>query len=230
MGVIHRKLELFENIVRLRHAGREVPGNRDIAAVRAALERELGDTVSRRLAARILGVSHTALGRWIDAGDLPVVYSSEGRMEVPVLALLELRDSVDADRSDGPRRYALMPTIARQRAAAERLSDGLEEVERRDEGHDRARARSLAYHRTVARRLGESMVDDAWHVLFRWREQGLIDTRYADRWEQLLNGPVAEIRHALVDESPAGDDLRQSSPFAGMLSEPERRRILDQVR
>jgi hypothetical protein len=74
VGVVDRKQALFENIVRLRRAGREAPGSRDIASVRAALELELGETVSRRLAARVLGVSHTALDRWIKSGDLPVVY------------------------------------------------------------------------------------------------------------------------------------------------------------
>jgi hypothetical protein len=228
VGVVDRKQTLFENILRLRRAGREVPGNRDIAAVRVALERELGETVSRRLAARVLGVSHTALDRWIKAGDLPVVYSPRGRVEVPVPALLDLYEAVESDRDQGPRRYALAPTMARQRDAARRLT--LDQSE--DDGggdHSRARARSLAYHRAVARRLRKPMVDEARHVLFRWRDQGRIDERYAEQWEQVLSRPVPEIRRALVEESQEGDDLRQNSPFPGMLSEPERRRIIREV-
>ena len=54
VGVVDRKLGLFENIVRLRRAGRQAPGSRDIAVVRVALERQLGETISRRLAARRL--------------------------------------------------------------------------------------------------------------------------------------------------------------------------------
>ena len=42
MRLVDRKRELFENIVRLRRVGRELPGNEDISAVRAALERQLG--------------------------------------------------------------------------------------------------------------------------------------------------------------------------------------------
>jgi hypothetical protein len=230
MGVVDRKQELFENIVRLRRAGREAPGNRDIAAVRSTLERELGETVSRRLAARVLGVSHTALGRWINAGDLPVVYSPRGRVEVPVPALLDLRESVEADRAGGPRRYPLTPTMARQRDAAQRLRvERLTEREG-DGGHDRASARGLAYHRAVARRLRKPMIDEARHVLFRWREQGRIDDRYAERWVEVLARPVAEVRRAIVEESSEADDLRQNSPFAGMLSEAERRRIVSEVR
>jgi hypothetical protein len=158
-----------------------------IAAVRAALECELGETVSRRLAARVLGVSHTALDRWIKAGDLPVVYSPKGRVEMPVPALLDLYEAVES------------------------------------------RARSLAYHRALAKRLRNPMVDEARHVLFRWRDQGRIDQRYADRWERVLSQPLPEIRQALVDGSQEGDDLRQNSPFAGMLSEPERQRIVREV-
>lgn len=229
MGVVDRKQGLFDSIVRLRRAGREVPGNQDIATVRVTLERELGETVSRRLAARVLGVSHTALDRWVKSGDLPVVYSSEGRIEIPVPALLDLHEAVEAERNEGHRRYALSPVMARQREAARhlRLTDVTNDDERGP--HDRARARSLAYHRAIARRLRKPMVDEARHVLFRWREQGRIDQRYADRWKDVLDRPISEIRRTLVEESQEADDLRQNSPFAGQLSEPERLRIMREV-
>lgn len=229
MGVVDRKQSLLENIVRLRRAGRELPGNRDISGVRAALERELGETVSRRLAARALGVSHTALDRWIKAGDLPVVYSPQGRVEVPVPALLDLYDAVEANRAKGSHRYVLSPTIERRREEARRLRIDKSVSHGKQDAHDRNRARSLAYHRAIARRLRKSMVDEARHVLLRWREQGTIDPRYADRWEQLLSQPLPEIRAALRDESREGDDLRQNSPFAGMLTEPERKRLVREV-
>lgn len=229
MGVVDRKQELFENIVRLRRAGRETTGNRDIAAVRTALERELGETVSRRLAARILGVSHTALDRWIKAGDLPVVYSSKGRVEMPVPALLDLYEAVAADRAAGRGRYVLTPTMERQRDAAQRLRVDDRKNSGERSPHDRPRARALAYHRAVARRLRKPMVEEARHVLFRWREQGRIDQLYAARWEHLLAQPVPAIRRAMVDETQEADDLRQNSPFAGLLSEPERRRIVREV-
>lgn len=227
MGMVERKQELFENIVRLRRAGRQSPGSRDIAAVRVSLERELGETVSRRLAARVLGVSHTALERWLKAGDLPVIYSAKGRVEVPVPALLDLYEAVHAGGA-GSARYPLTSAMIRHRDAARRLSIH-QPRDHADTPHDRARARSLAYHRAVAQRLRRPMVEEAQHVLFRWREQGRIDERYADRWEQLLKRPLPEIRHALSDESQEADDLRQNSPFAGVLSEPERLRIVREV-
>jgi hypothetical protein len=208
MSLIDRKKELFENIVRLRRAGRELPGNEDISAVRAALERQLGETVSRRLAARLLGVSHTALDRWIKAGDIPLVYSKEGRREVPVPALLELRDAVDAARTAGERRYVLAPTMVSRRQAAQglRLQEFSPDGGRRLTDHERVRTRSLAYHRAVAERLREPMRAEARHVLSRWREEGGIDDRYADRWQDLLDRPLPQLKQALVDESPEGDD------------------------
>jgi hypothetical protein len=227
VSVTDRNQELFENIARLRRAGRGVPGDRDIAAVRLTLENELGETVSRRLAARLLGVSHTALDRWINAGDLPVVYSPNGRFEVPVPALLDLYDLVRAEGPE-PHRNVLAPAFNRRRDAARRLRVQ-ERVNSRDP-HDRARARNLAYHRAVAARLRKPMVDEARHVLYRWRAQGRIDPLYADRWEELLTRPMPEIRRALVEDNQEADDLRQNSPFAGLVSEPERRRILDEVR
>lgn len=229
MGVVDRKQALFENIARLRRVGRELPGNADVSAVRRALESELGETLSRRLAARILGVSHTALHRWIKAGDLPLVYSPEGRLEVPVPALLDLYESVEADRADGDTRHVLAPTMVRRRNAAQSLNLRRFQQDTERSGHERARARSLAYHRAVARRLRKPMVEEARHVLFRWRAQGRIDERYGERWERLLNEPLPEIRSALADESHEYDDLRQNSPFAGLLSEPERRRIVQEV-
>ncbi|HEY2140554.1 MAG TPA: hypothetical protein VGG98_00665 [Solirubrobacteraceae bacterium] len=228
MGVVERRQELFENIVRLRRAGREVPDSPDIAAVRVTLERELGETMSRRLAARVLGVSHTALDRWVAEGDLPLVYSPNGRLEVPVSALLDLYETVERERGDSPRRYVLAPAMARQRDAARRMRVDLN-GDGEWSGHDRARTRGLAYHRAVARRLRKPMVQEARHVLFRWREQGRIDKRYAERWERILDQPVSEIRKALGDESQEADDLRQNSPFAGLLSEPERRRLMQKT-
>jgi hypothetical protein len=226
VGSIDRKQDLFENIARLRRAGREAPGNRDIAAVRLTLEDELGETVSRRLAARLLGVSHTALDRWIKARDLPVVFSSNGRFDVPVPALLDLYETIRAEHAD--RRWnVLAPTMARQREAARRLR--VEGQVDSDDPHDRARARNLAYHRAVAARLRKPMVDEARHVVYRWREQGRMDPRYADQWDALLTRSMPEIRHALMERSQAADDLRQNSPLAGMLSEPERQRILAEV-
>lgn len=156
-----------------------------------------------------------------------MVYSEKGRVEVPVPALLDLYESVDAGRADSPR-YPLTRTMARHREAAQRLKIPRSH-DRGDIAQNRARSRSLVYHHAVAARLSRPTVEEARHVLFRWREQGRIDERYAGRWEQLLERSLPEIRRALVEESQEADDLRQNSPFAGVLSEPERLRIVREV-
>jgi hypothetical protein len=233
MGLSDRRTQLFENIVRLRRAARETPSSRDIVAVRAALEAELGPTVSRRLAASVLGVSHTALGRWIKAGDIPTVYTASGRDEIPVPALLDLCEAVRHERERGRRsQHVLEPTMAEARSRAERFSAG--DLVGGDtgglDGHRRAELRGLAYHRALARRLRRPMVDQARHVLWTWRDQGKIDAGYADQWEALLDCPLPEIRRVLSEDTQVARDLRQNSPFAGMLGEPERRKILQQLR
>lgn len=232
MGVVQRKTELFENIVCLRHAGRAAPRNRDIAAVRASLESELGETVSQRLAASLLGVSHTALGRWVRSGDLPTVFTASGRREMPVRALLELRDAVSAQREDDRRgRHVLETVIADARRRAAHLRDEDLAVRGRGETdpHRRAGLRSLAYHRVIAARLNARMVDEALYIVWKWRDQDKLDASYADQWEALLNRPLDELRKAIGRDDERMRDLRQNSPFAGMLSEVERRQILQKV-
>jgi hypothetical protein len=73
------------------------------------------------------------------------------------------------------------------------------------------------------------MVDDALRLLWAWRDQNRIDPRYVERWEGVLRRPVADVRRIIVEDSQRGRDLRQNSPFAGMLSEAERRRINDEI-
>jgi hypothetical protein len=217
------KVRLFENVARLRRAERDAPQNRDIPAVRASLEQELGDTVSQRLAARLLGVSHTGIRRWIKSGDVPTVFNREGRLEVPVSALLDLHEQVQYQRCKG-RRHVLEPGITEARDRARRIPP----VTLPDDanGHRTAELRSLAYHTAVARRLHRGMVDDARRLIWVWLDQGNIDPRHAEQWERVLAQPIGEVRRLITEDSDRGRDLRQNSPFAGVLSEAERRAIL----
>lgn len=89
--------------------------------------------------------------------------------------------------------------------------------------------RALVYHRTLAQKLTRADVDEAKHTLRRWRREGRIDERYAERWEQLLDHPMAGVRRAIGEDSQEARDLRQSSPFAGRLSEAERRKIVAEI-
>lgn len=233
MGVVEKRDSLLSNLARLRRAERELPLNRDLAAVRAALEEELGETVSLRAAARLLGFSHTALRRWVNSGDLPVVFDSSGRQRVPVGVLMDLHHRLEADRRRGkPRTRSIADAFSEGRQRAEGLDPRqlVADVEDRLEGHRRADLRSLAYHRALAERLDRRMVDDVLRQLWNWRERRTIDPRYADRWEEILRRPLADIRRAIATDDAGWRALRQTSPFAGMLSEPERRKILREIR
>jgi hypothetical protein len=221
-----RKAELFRAMVGLRRAGRRRPDDPDIAAARAVLEAQLGPTVSRRLAADLLGLSHTGLRRWIQRGDIPLVYSESGRAEVPVATLLDLHDQVEAERDAG-RGHVLEGAMLTAQKHADRLSAGLlSDVDVDEDGHRQAQLRGLAYHRGLANRLTARMVSDARQVLAGWELEGCIDVMYASAWRNLLAGPVVEVRRQLGADTPRMADLRQNSPFASMLSERERRALL----
>ena len=97
-------------------------------------------------------------------------------------------------------------------------------------GHRQSEIIALAYHRLVASRLDRLLVLDARRRLSRWAEQGRIAKRWSDEWERVLRLPHGEMRRAIAVDDERGRDLRQSSPFAGALSEPERRRVLELVR
>lgn len=230
MGLRERE-RILENIGRLRRAEKKTP-SADIAAVREDLELQLGGTVSRSLSASLLGVSHTALNNWIAAGDVPVVISERGRREVPIPTLLELRDRVAEERESGSRKlHTLEPimTEARRRAERMRPRGSASGSRQRTDPHRTPELRSLAYHRAIAPRLRRPMIDDAQRKLRRWRDGGRVDPRHAEAWEEVFAMPMAEIRKAITADDERGRELRQNSPLAGLLSEPERRKILEKV-
>lgn len=87
--------------------------------------------------------------------------------------------------------------------------------------------RSLALHEAVAARIEAEpeLLDVARANLMRWISRtphgALLE------WQRLLERtPVAEIVALLRSESEAAVRLRQSSPFAGLLTAQERRAIL----
>lgn len=230
MGLRERE-RILENIARLRRAEKKA-ASADIAAVREDLESQLGGTVSRSLSASLLGVSHTALNNWIAAGDVPVVISERGRKEVPIPTLLELRDQVAEERRSGSRRLHMLEPImveARDRAERMRPRAAVSSSLRRSDPHRSAELRSLAYHRAIAPRLRRPTIDEAQRKLRRWKEDGRVDPRHAGAWEEVFAMPMSEIRKAITADDERGRDLRQNSPLAGLLSEPERRKILEKV-
>jgi predicted transcriptional regulator len=216
----------LENIARLRRVERKTPSP-DIAAVREDLESQLGGTVPRSTAARLLGVSHTAVSNWIASGDVPVVLSRQGRKEVPISPLLDLEERVAEQRRLGRRKlHTLEPVMLEARGRAERLRPP--HVSAGPDGpHRIPELRSLAYHRALAPRLRRPMVEAAQRKLRRWLEEGKIAPLHAETWEEVFAQPMAKIRDAITADDQRGRDLRQNSPLAGLLSEPERRKVLE---
>jgi hypothetical protein len=230
VGIKERK-RTFHNIARLRRAEREGVSP-EVSMVRENLEEDLGGTVSRNLAAELLGVSHTALNNWITSGDVPVVYSERGRKEVPIPTLLDVYERVAQERESGRRRlHTLEPVMTEARRRAERMRPrlSLPDEFNSSDPHRIAELRSLAYHRALAPRLRRPIVDQARRKLQRWEKAGRIDPRHANAWAEVFELPMAEIRKVIATDDARGRDLRQNSPLAGLISEPERRKILETV-
>jgi len=98
------------------------------------------------------------------------------------------------------------------------------------DGHASAERRSLAYHRVVAARLDAQRVEHARRLVARWAAEGTLADPYAQRWRALLDLELADLAAALVRDDEPMRDLRQCSPFAGVLEPHERWRILREVR
>jgi len=231
MPAVADTLSLVENVVRLRRAERVRRAAPDVAPVRRQLESQLGPTLSRSRAAEVLGVSQTALDRWVDAGQIPVVIAPSGRREVPRQVVLELRESLDRLRQRGITRHPLSVALAERREASAQLeTDPTIEDGGPPMGHGTADRRSLAYHQAVAGRLDERLVAEARDRVDRLSADGHMHPTYAERWREILNLPLDRIAEEIAAESPEARDLRQSSPFAGVLNEHERGRIIKAIR
>jgi excisionase family DNA binding protein len=55
-------------------------------------------------------------------------------------------------------------------------------------------------------------------------------TQQFDEWERLLNGSFVNLLNSLTSTAPHAIELRQNTPFAGVLSERERQQVLDSFR
>ena len=52
--------------------------------------------------------------------------------------------------------------------------------------------------------------------------------RWIEEWERLLGGSLYRLLRELTSQSPKGRELRQNSPFAGVLQDSDRRRVLEE--
>ncbi|WP_432262833.1 hypothetical protein [Cupriavidus sp. TMH.W2] len=93
--------------------------------------------------------------------------------------------------------------------------------------HRRLDLRSLALHRMVADKLAANpaLLEVAQCNLIRWREH--MRGTWLDEWDAYLNGPFDQLLAFLREDSETATRLRQSSPFAGILTEQERLAIYE---
>ncbi len=98
--------------------------------------------------------------------------------------------------------------------------------------HRLAEARSLAMHALIARKLARdpSVLDKPRQNLERWSERWKQPPRWVHEWRQILERPWQEIAALITEPSERAARLRQSSPFAGVLTAEERTRIHDAFR
>jgi hypothetical protein len=221
----------IEEILRLRRAERAAdPSLRgELRSVREFLETIAGPTISRAEASRLLGISQTALDRWIRSGDVASVVTPHGRREIPLTEIVELLEDVERARADGVRRPLAAVIRDRRRRSSQTIDLDRLLPRQRPRTHRIPELQSLAYHRLVGERLNEEIVDEARRRLRRQRESGRLDPRWATEWEGILELPVERIAEAIGADSSRARELRQTSPFVGVLNEQERRRLLHAI-
>jgi hypothetical protein len=98
--------------------------------------------------------------------------------------------------------------------------------------HRLLEVRSLALHALVARKIERdpALLAKARRNLDRWREARGGEPRALAEWRVILAQPWREVAALLVDPGENATRLRQSSPFAGVLTREERRRIYEAFR
>ncbi|MBI1861602.1 MAG: helix-turn-helix transcriptional regulator [Deltaproteobacteria bacterium] len=93
--------------------------------------------------------------------------------------------------------------------------------------------RSLAYHRAVAEVLRRD--PDSARKLARRNLKTMTSSHVGPEalfksWSEWLSRPLEELILRMLDPSQEGRDLRQVSPFAGLLSSKERIKVINQFR
>ncbi|REJ73539.1 MAG: helix-turn-helix domain-containing protein [Acidobacteria bacterium] len=88
--------------------------------------------------------------------------------------------------------------------------------------------RSLALHRAIAEKLQtqpQPTLERARRNLERMASNNPGATEILARWRGLLAGPLSQILEVLRDPRPSARELRHVTPFAGVLSAPERAEV-----
>jgi hypothetical protein len=102
-----------------------------------------------------------------------------------------------------------------------------------DSDHPILDARSLAMHCKIARKIdaNRALLEIPKRNLKRWRKakSGPLPM-YMDEWQQILDKPWHYIAALITSFSDEAVRLRQSSPFAGVLTPKERKQVYDAFR
>lgn len=99
--------------------------------------------------------------------------------------------------------------------------------------HRLLEARSLAMHAVIAEKIERdpNLLKIAHENLKRWRARWENQTpAWHQEWSGIMKRPWSEIAAIMTEPSAEGARLRQSTPFAGVLSTIERRRIYEAFR
>ncbi len=94
-------------------------------------------------------------------------------------------------------------------------------------------ARSLALHCRIAQKIARnpSLVDIARRNVAAWRRKAAGEVpQYLVEWQRILERPWPQVAALITEQSENAARLRQSSPFAGVLTASERKRIYDAFR
>lgn len=94
-------------------------------------------------------------------------------------------------------------------------------------------ARSLALHCLIAQKITDnpSLIGIARRNVAAWRRKSAgAEPRYLQEWQRILARPWPQVAGLITEQSENATRLRQSSPFAGVLTTVERRRIYDAFR
>jgi len=124
------------------------------------------------------------------------------------------------------RAAGLRPSTRWQPIASPAMSPGLLK-------HRIIEARSLAMHCLIAQKIGRDprLLEVARRNLAAWSARYGGNSPHAlEEWRAILTRPWPEIAALITDAGEAATRLRQSSPFAGVLTQAERRRVYEAFR
>ena len=98
--------------------------------------------------------------------------------------------------------------------------------------HRLLQIRSLAMHAVIAQKIerDRELLRIPRRNLDRWRARWTAPPAWFEEWRRILARPWAEIAALISEPSENATRLRQSSPFAGVLSAAERKRIYEAFR